>query len=350
MDSAPISVQTPPPARNAKEIIAAFRRAEETGEPLDSSLLDLRGVSFLAQSLSGLDLSGCDFTGAEMSRCDLRNSICAQAIFDKTTMFQARLDGAEFLAASFKEANLTECSAKNAGFGQCQLSHARFNMANLTNATFVSAKADHADFRSCKMDHARFLEADLTEADFSQSDMTEVDLRDTNVTGATFSRTTLRNARLRGVKNYQTAFWIDADIREIDFAGAYMVRRHVVDENFLHEFRNQSRMHEIIYWVWWLTSDCGRSLLRWGAFCAAIIFIYGVIYLALGSQIAYPKGLAQGYAPWYVSTMLACCVSVDILPKTALAQIILSSEVILGYVGFAGLLTIIAAHFGTRGE
>ena len=350
MDSAPTFIPSQAPVRDAKEIIAAFRRSEETGQPLDPSYLDLRGVSFLAQSLTGLDLSGCDFTGAEMSRCDLRNAICAQAVFDKVTMFQARLDGAEFLAASFKEANLTECSARNAGFGECQLSQAVFNMSNLTNATFVHAKADRADFRSCKLANARFLEADLTEAEFSQSDMTEVDLRDADVTGATFSRTTLRNARLRGVKNFKTAFWIDADIREVDFAGAYMVRRYIVDENFLHEFRSQGRAQKMVYWLWWLSSDCGRSLFRWGSLCAAVVFLYGVIYLALGTQIAYPKGMVQGYAPWYVSLMLACCVAVDVLPKTMLAQVIVNSEVVLGYVGFAGMLTTIAARFGTRGE
>lgn len=350
MDPKPAATDAVTPQRDARSIIAAFRRAEETGEPLDSSLLDLRGTRFLGCDLSGLDLSGCDFTGAELSRCNFRNAICAQAVFDKATFFQARLDGAEFLAASFQEANLTECSAKNTGFGQCNVSKAKFNMANLTGTTFVSAKAVQTDFRSCKLANARFLEADLSHADFSQSEMNEVDLRETNVTGTTFSKTSLRGARLRGVKNYRTAFWIDSDIRDIDFAGAYLVRRHIVDENFLHEFRHQSKTHEIIYWLWWLTSDCGRSAFRWAAFCAAIVVTYGLIYAALGSQLKYPEGLGQGYAPWYVSIMLACCMAVDVLPKTTLAQIVLNSEVVLGYVGFGGLLTIIATHLGTRGE
>ena len=350
MDHIQASANSVTPQRDARAIIAAFRRAEETGEPVDSSLLDLRGVRFLGCDLSGLDLSGCDFTGAELSRSNLRNAICAQAIFDKATFFQARLDGAEFLAASFQQANLTECSAKNTGFGQCNLTEAKFNMANLTGTTFVSAKAVQADFRSCKLANARFLEADLSQADFSQSEMNEVDLRDANVTGATFSKTSLRGARLRGVKNYSTAFWIDSDIRDIDFAGAYLVRRHIVDENFLHEFRNQSKTHQAIYWMWWLTSDCGRSAFRWAAFCAAIVVTYGAIYAGLGNQLKYPEGLAPGYAPWYVSIMLACCMAVDVLPKTTFAQIILNSEVVLGYVGFGGLLTIIATHLGTRGE
>jgi uncharacterized protein YjbI with pentapeptide repeats len=336
--------------RDIKAIIAAFRRCEELGEPLDPSMLDLRGLSFLGHDLSRLDLSGCDFTGAELSRCNLRNSICAQAIFDKATFFQAKLDGAEFLLASFQNANLSECSAKNTGFGQCNVSEARFNMADLTGSTFVAAKAHNTDFRSCKLAKSRFMDADLSGADFSQSDLTEADLQQTNLTGTTFSKTILRAARLRSVKNFRTAYWIDADIREVDFAGAYLVRRHIVDENFLHEFRHQSPKHKMIYWVWWVTSDCGRSAFRWAAFCAVIVVTYGLIYKLLGNQIKYPDGLADFYAPWYVSIMLACCMAVDVLPKGTLAQIILNSEVVLGYVGFGGLLTIIATHLGTRGE
>ena len=346
--------ETPNPAttpqRNIKEIIAAFRRSEEIGETLDPSMLDLRGLSFLGHDLSGLDFSGCDFTRAELSRCNLRNSIFAQTVFDKATFFQAKLDGAEFLAASFQNANLTECSAKNAGFGQCNLSHARFNMSDLTGTTFVGAKAEHADFRTCKLAKSRFLDAELSHADFSQSDLSEADLQQTNLTGATLSKTILRRAKLRGVKNFRTTFWIDADIRDVDFAGAYLVRRHIVDENFLHEFRNQSPKHKLIYWVWWLTSDCGRSAFRWASFCALIVVTYGLVYKLFGTEIKYPDGLGDLYAPWYVSIMLACCMAVDVLPKSTFAQIVLNSEVVLGYVGFGGLLTIIATHLGTRGE
>ena len=351
MEPTPISGDSRSPERDVSKIVAAFRKAQATGEPVDPSYLDLQGLNFLGQDLSKLDLSGCNFTGAELSRCDLRDANCAGAIFDQATLFQAKLDGAEFLSASFQQANLSECSAKNTGFGQCNLEQANFSMSNLTGATFVSTKARRADFRNCKMAGARMMEADLHHADFSQSDMGEVDLQQTNLDGTTFSKTSLRGVRLRNARNYTTAHWIDADIRDVDFAGAYLVRRHIVDENFLHEFQNQSRTHRCIYWIWWVTSDCGRSALRWAGFCGVIIVIFGFIFDSMGDQVEYPEGLARGFAPWYFSAMLSCTSALgDVLPKSTLAQILVNTEVMIGYIGFGGLITIISSQMGTRGE
>ncbi|MBI2946171.1 MAG: pentapeptide repeat-containing protein [Verrucomicrobia bacterium] len=339
------------PQLDAEEIVTAFKKAAETGEPVDSQWQNLRGVNLLGKDLSGLDFSGCDFTGAELSRCNFQNAICSQAIFDKATLFQAKLDGVECLGASFQNANLSECSAKRSGFGRCNVSHAKFVMADLTGATFVNATAHHADFRTSKMAGARFLEADLSHADFSQADLTEVDLRESNLGGATFSKSNLRAVRLPGVRNYTTAHWIGADIRDIYFAGAYLVRRHIADENFLDEFRRQSQVHKWIYWFWSLTSDCGRSMSRWGLFCAVIVIVYGFIFQALGKQIAYPDDLARPFAPWYFSIVNVTTLGFgDVLPKSTLAQILVNSETILGYLGLGGLLTIMGNMMGRRGE
>lgn len=336
---------------DAEAVLLAFRKAAETGEPVDPQFQNLRGVNFLGKDLSGLDFSGCDFTGAELSRCNLQNAICAQAVFDKATLFQTTLDGAECLSASFQHANLGECSAKKTGFGRCNVSHAKFVMADLTSSTFVNATAHHADFRTSKLGGTRFLEADLAHADFSQSDLTDSDLRECNLDGATFSKSNLRAVRLRGVRNYTTAYWIGADIRDIDFAGAYLVRRHIVDENFLDEFQRQSQVHKLIYWFWWLTSDCGRSMMRWGLLCAAIVIAYGFIFQTLGKQIAYPDDLARSYAPWYFSIVNVCTLGFgDVLPKSTWAQILVNSETIVGYLGLGGLLTIMGNMMGRRGE
>ena len=336
---------------DAEGIITAFRKAAETGEPVDPSWQDLKGVNLLGKDLSGLDFSGCDFTGAELSRCNFQNAICSPATFDNATLFQAKLDGAECLGASFQHTNLSECSAKNTGFGRCIFNHAKLVMSDLSGATFVNATAHHADFRTTKLAGARFLEADLSQADFSQADLTEVDLRESNLDGVTFSKTNLRAVRLRSVRNYTTAYWIGADIRDIDFAGAYLVRRHIIDENFLEEFQKQSQVHKWIYRLWWLTSDCGRSMFRWGLFCAVIVIVYGFIYQALGKGIAYPDDLAKTYAPWYFSIVNVTTLGFgDVLPKSTLAQIIVNSETIVGYLGLGGLLTIMGNMMGRRGE
>ena len=97
------------------------------------------------------------------------------------------------------------------------------------------------------------------------------------VRGANFGKSCIRASQLRGIKNYVEAHWIGTDIRDIDFSGAYLVRRHIVDENYLDEFRNQGRNARAIYWVWKTSSDCGRSLLRWVALQALIVIAFAIV-------------------------------------------------------------------------
>ncbi len=271
---------------SADEILAALRTAYDNGEAVPEHLKNLSGKSFLGKDFSGLELTEVNFTGCELSRCNFENTICQNTIFDKATLFQTKLDGGEFLGSSFKETNLDECSAKAAGLGRTNFHKATLKRASLPGATFVNADLSHADFTLAKLPKARMLEANLTHLHASQADMTEVDIREANLGHATFNKTCLKGAQFRGVTNYITAYWIGADIRDVDFAGAYLVRRHIADENYLDEFQKQSDLHKKIYWVWWLTSDCGRSLFRWSALQAGVVALFGLLFYCMDGSSA----------------------------------------------------------------
>jgi uncharacterized protein YjbI with pentapeptide repeats len=55
------------------------------------------------------------------------------------------------------------------------------------------------------------------------------------VEGATFNNVDLRDARLRLVRGFRKASWTGVDIRDINFSGAYRMRRFIVDENYIKE-------------------------------------------------------------------------------------------------------------------
>ena len=74
------------------------------------------------------------------------------------------------------------------------------------------------------------------------------------------------------------ADWVGADILGVDFCGAYLVRRTIEDQNYLHEFRSQSRISAALYWVWWATSDCGRSFFRWGLWTVLLVAVFAGLY------------------------------------------------------------------------
>ena len=121
--------------------------------------------------------------------------------------------------------------------------------------------------------------ADLREAVLANVTARGLDLTEARLDGASFSGADLREARLRGVEGYRTATWIGTDVRNVDFCGAMLMRRHVLDENFLHEFRNQSTASEWVYKLWWVTSDCGRSIARWASWTALVAVLYGGLYM-----------------------------------------------------------------------
>jgi uncharacterized protein YjbI with pentapeptide repeats len=269
------------PSTKEDEIIARYREAQTSGTPLPIELQKLAGMNFLGRDLSGLDLSGCDFTKAELSRCNLKGTIATHAKFDGATLFQACLDGGEFMASSFRDANLSEASIQTAGLGETKLEGANLVLTNLDGSTLTKASLKGARVHMASLQDARLVEASLNGTEFNQANLSGADLRDCDVSHADFGKADLRGIQLRGLKNYGSANWIGADIRDIDFTGAYLIRRHIVDENYLDEFQNQGKLSRWIYWLWWATSDCGRSLLRWGILNVSIIICFGLAFKLL---------------------------------------------------------------------
>ena len=40
-----------------------------------------------------------------------------------------------------------------------------------------------------------------------------------------------------GIRGFRTASWIEVDIRRIDFTGAHLCRRFILDQNYLEVYR-----------------------------------------------------------------------------------------------------------------
>ena len=347
--------------QSAEDIIDALRRAKETGDPLGPELLDLRGVRFTDADLSGLDLTGCNFSDCEMSRCNLSNACCPSANFDGAKLYKATLDGAEFLGTTFRGANLTESQALKAGFGMTDFTDANCYHSKMEDATFVEAQLRNVDFRAAKMARSRLYEADLEGTDFDQAFLDDADLRETNIQGVNFRNTSLRGSQLREVQNYTKADWIGSDIRDIDFAGAYLVRQHIIDENFLYEYKHQSKVTRCVYHVWKWTSDCGRSLTRWGVFLALNVLLFAFLYWGLDqwgppagkeSHLEGIKELGGDFIPYlYYSVVTFTTLGYgDVSPSSVIGQIVLIVHIAFGYLGLGALLSILATKFASRGH
>ena len=153
---------------------------------------------------------------------------------------------------------------------------------------------------------------------------------------------------MRGLEGYTTADWIGVDIVDSNFAGAYLVRRAIMDQNYLEEFRTRSRASHITYLVWKATSDCGRSLTLWGAWIIvmALTFagLYGFVDIDYGD---YPTRLSPVYFSIVTLTTLGYG---DGVPASLPAQVLVITEVVMGYMMLGGLLSIFATKMGRRAE
>jgi len=308
----------------------------------------LRGAHLIGEDLSGLDLTGCDLSGANLSRANLSHARLVGAKLTGAILFEADLTGCELLSADLVRANLSSCRADHTGFESADLTDAVLFDASLRAAAFTKATLRRVDMRAARLVEARLREADLRNADLSRSNLQEADLEGSNVGGATFVDARLSHARLRGLFDYTRANWVGADVHGVNFTGAYLTRRTIVDQNYLHEFRVQSRANAVLYWVWWATSDCGRSFLRWGSWIVLQVTLFAVLFGFVAVDYGdHPTVLSSFYYSVVTLTTLGYG---DVVPASVAAQILAMIEVVIGYVMLGGLMSIFANKMARRAD
>ncbi len=310
--------------------------------------IDLRGIPLSNEDLSELDLSGYDLSWANLNNSNLKKTNLTYTKCYQISLEQAMLDECEFMGSDLREADLNECSARRCGFGGADLSNASIINADLSDASFMHSKMVGADLRASNLENARLSDVDMTDAIFTRARLFKSDLKHSNVTRTNFELADMQGSRLLGIKQFKTAMWIGVDIRDLDLRGAYLVRRYISDENYLFEFQAMSRLHRAIYLVWWATSDCGRSLLRWFVWITGLTLIFAAIYTQM--DIDYGDH-ATVFSPVYFSFITLTTVGYgDVAPASLIAQIFVTLQAITGYMGLGGLLSILGNKMARRAE
>lgn len=323
-----------------------LRRRRDAGESLPGfgKGPTLVGARLIGADLAGFDLSGADLRGADLSGADLTGARLVAARLDGACLHGACLDAAELLNASIVGVDLSEATGERTGFGGADLSTAVALSATFTSATFTGANLGEADFRAAQLQGCRFLETTMDGAVFDGADLREADLSGSTVHETSFHNADLRMARLGGVTDYESADWVGVDVRHTDFCRAWLLRRHILDENYLAEFRSRSSYHEWIYKIWWLTSDCGRSATRWAGWTVLLCMIYGFAY-----RFVDLAGADHAVDTLYFSVVTFTTLGYgDVLPGSGAAKILVASEVVLGYMALGGMLSIISTKMGQR--
>lgn len=328
---------------------ARSRRPDPDGAgrlPRPEGEVDFSSLSLIRADLSRLDLSGADLSSCDLSEADLSGARLVGANLDGAILFATNLSGAELLGAQLNEVNASDACLEDAGLGKVTAVGSQFFNVKATGATFSGADLTNADFRASDLQRTRMTDTILRQTSFDGCAMHGADLSRSPVDEASFRDTDLTDTRLRSVTGYQSADWIGADLRDVDFTGAWLLRRHALDENYLHEFRTQSPRHEWLYKVWWITSDCGRSLFRWSMWTLIIALVYAVAY----TQVDISWGDSKtSFSPVYYSVVTFTTLGYgDVLPGSTTAQVLAVSETVLGYFSLGGMMSILSDKIARR--
>ena len=137
------------------------------------------------------------------------------------------------------------------------------------------------------------------------------------------------------------------------YNGNPLLEKEIKDSVYIEAI---SERHPVIHKLWLLSSDCGRSTIRWAVWATALVLLFALIYTTLGaSEFIINSKLnhltsnpAKEFAMFtYYSVVTFTTLGFgDITPKSIESMIAVVIEVILGYLTLGVLITLVANKLG----
>lgn len=291
------------------------------------------------RDLSSLDLSHADFFGGCLTSTNLKKSVLRGAELANSNMQKAAL-----YKADLREAILHE--------------------SNLNGADLSSSDCRGADFRGATLCGANFAGADLRGADLSQADLTGADLSLADVTGAKFHFAQLAEANVTHLKygNYRQMVGLYLGVRGVDKCyGSALFTRDAKDQDYIDTLFQSLldkkpgfiKSFDLFLFRAWALIDHGRSLLKVSFYATIIAMLYGFIYLAdmtFGWNVMdYSNSAQTWFTPFYYSVVTYTTLGYgDVTANSLLGEMLVISEVIVGYFTLGLLLAILANTIARR--
>lgn len=325
--------------------------------------LDLRGLTICPVcipdlgDLGEMHLADCRLDGAEFTECDLR------AVF--------------FSSSSMKACLFDQCNLRTAQMWETDFEGSYFLACDLRGASFAGAHLSLAEFRSC-----RIAGVDFSDATFTRLQTKGRTLPDDIAViapivfeyraGALFLNCEHEpniSDRLRAARDQRSVKpllfrpitnFTNAVLEGVDWSRSRRLQKHISGEQYLRELHVSSKgrpLRRIGLFVWWLTSDYGRSIARLLLISGLICATFGLLWGTVDSSAQVPKDLMWGrplcragpsvpmtsFTPFYFSIVAYTTLGFgDVVPANGSGQVLLAAEVICGYIALGVLLSTIA--------
>ena len=288
--------------------------------------------------------------------------ISAQPISAGQTSVWANFTGAILSDADLSRASLSGALLRGTSLGGAALGSANLSGANLSRAYLSGAVLEGANLRGADLSRAILIGGKLSGANLSLADLSGANLRDAqldgadlsgaNLNGTNLSLANLSNAQLTGVQWQLRAMrGCYLGVRGLDSCfGNALFKRAAADQDFLDtlEAHLKGTRGMALFRVWGMI-DYGRSLLRVAAISFGLAAIYGAIYRICPQILDHKDSANTWFTPYYFSIVTYTTLGFgDVRPATLAGEIIVSSEVILGYTTLGLLLSVLAQSIARR--
>lgn len=328
------------------------------------------GIDLNCSNLSGMDLDEVNFSNAVLSGANLSFTSLKRAQMIGAKLNHANLANAELEHANLTHANLTAANLAFCSLEAAMLPYAHLRKANLSGANLSEVRAEDADFRSADLSyaslkkavlsfssfrHARFVGADLEGANVSSIDLDHADVSLVRYDQGIFLKT-LKETRCRLSAIWERRFdlILDTTMRcqgnhTASCYGSQRFRLFLQDQDYLEEML-ATTWGRFWCFIWWLSADCGRSLMRWAAWSVLIALVFAVIYWSMGPGYFAMTHLSFSFPNllYYSIVTFTTLGFGDISPQTTSAAFVVSIEVVLGYVMLGGLISIFSGKLSRR--
>ena len=326
----------------------------------------LNGVNLKGANLEGANLSNAYLKGADLSNCHLEGAHLRHAHLEDSYLYHAHLAGAYLYEAHLENADLSNCHLENAALVQCHLEDASLSSACMSGADFRRAHLDHANLCYTHLEDANLKYAHLERAFLVKAHLENSNFEQAIVDGSTLFWTCHmdRNTNFRGVA---------LDSVRIDTGTKQLIEYNIRRMNWEQWYEEHPRLRFPVKGFWQI-SDYGLStkqiinlFFKLVILFAAIYYVWGAIDYYLMDIGDYPGIVNNLFVDRHGVTVRRCLVPLrtlyfSIVTMTTLGfgdmyanaqsffgHILLSIQVILGYVLLGALVTRFAVLFTAGG-
>jgi len=307
-------------------------------------------------------LNNTVLTGANLSRANLAEAALGSANLGGATLSLANLTKAagnnvNLGGAVLSGALLREATFAGADLSAADLSGADLARAYLADAALAAANLRSADLRGANLRGAKLNDANLSLADLSGVNLTAADLSGADLNGANLRRADLTLANFHNAELTNVGWQLNQmrgrylGVRGLDSCyGNALFKRAAADQDFLDTLEAHLKgTRRMALFRAWGVIDYGRSLLRVALLSLGLAGLYGLIYRIFPQILDYKDSAKTWFTPYYFSIVTYTTLGFgDVKPKTLAGELIVSSEVILGYTTLGLLLSVLAQNIARR--